>query len=416
MVWHSYSVAINPWLQAAMAEHLLDAVPRHLRFNRGGSNTRNLLLRNISKGELPLRISDPQPPFSLQIGAEHVGEVTLAPGATLAFRITADLFLSEPELLCQFFTVNIECSPPLLIDLVLASDTASEDEVQRCVAAARPAVTVTAAPAPTPAPAAVPAAAQVGAPQRPPPVPAALAEFLGEEPSSAALRGGPLRYIAATEGVSPPDTPEGSHDERLNFDDRPPTPSPEGAAEMDVAKPPQPAPRPAPRPVPVEVLPVPTVSPMSPMEPVEPLAAVAAPELSAPAPQAASCQMPHAASFEHVSSKLSPAEATRIAALRAKGLLKPDAPVSEVPTTVPPPKPEGFEDHDLFYIEGSGWCDIYGRTVDSLAFASASAAPSSPAKSSRSARSSSTASPARPIGQSRSKAEQQAAWDAIPGI
>lgn len=369
-----------------MAEHLLDAVPRHLRFNRGGSNTRNLLLRNISKGELPLRISNPQPPFSLQIGAEHVGEVTLAPGATLAFRIGADLFVVEPELLCQFFTVNIECSPPLLIDLVLASDTASEDEVQRCVAAARPEVTVTAAPAPAPVPAAVPASAQVEA-QRP--VPAALTEFLGEEPSAAALRG-PLRYIAATEGVSPPDTPEGSRDEVPNFDDRPPTPSPEGAAEMDVAKPPQPPqpPPPAPRPVPVEVLPVPTVSPM---EPVEPLAAVAAPELSAPAPQqAASCQMPHAASFEHVSSKLSPAEATRIAALRAKGLLKPDAPVSEVPTTVPPPKPEGFEDHDLFYVEGSGWCDIYGRTVDSLVFGSTSVADaSSPAKSSRSARSSS---------------------------
>ena len=159
----------------------------------------------------------------------------------------------------------------MLIDLVLASDTASEDEVQRCVAAARPEVTVTAAPVP----AAVPASAQVEA-QRP--VPAELTEFLGEEPSAAALRG-PLRYIAATEGVSPPDTPEGSRDEVPNFDDRPPTPSPEGAAEMDVAKPPQPPqpPPPAPRPVPVEVLPVPTVSPM---EPVEPLAAVAAPELT----------------------------------------------------------------------------------------------------------------------------------------
>lgn len=390
-----------------MAEHLLDAVPRHLRFTSGGSSTRNLLLRNISKGELPLRISKLQPPFSLQIGAEHV-EVTLAPGATLAFRIAADLAALGEEVLCHFFTVHIECSPPLLIDLVLAADTASEDEVQRCVAAARPEGTVTVAPA-TPVPAAVPSA-QVEAAQRP--VPAALAEFLGEEPTAAALRG-PVRYVAATEGVSPPDTPEGSRDEVPNFDDRPPTPSPEGAAEMDVAKPPPPPP--APRPVPVEVLPVPTVSPM---EPVEPLEAVAAPEPSAPAPQkAASCQMPHAASFEHVSSKLSPAEATRIAALRAKGLLKPDAPVSEVPTTVQPPKPEGFEDHDLFYVEGSGWCDIYGRTVDSLAFGTGSVGASSPAKSSaRSARSSSTASPARPIGQSRSKAEQQAAWDAIPGI
>ena len=35
-----------------------------------------------------------------------MGEVTLAPGATLAFRISADLFLREPELLCQFFTVR----------------------------------------------------------------------------------------------------------------------------------------------------------------------------------------------------------------------------------------------------------------------------------------------------------------------
>ena len=39
-------------------------------------------------------------------GAEHVGEVTLAPGATLAFRIGADLFVVEPELLCQFFTAT----------------------------------------------------------------------------------------------------------------------------------------------------------------------------------------------------------------------------------------------------------------------------------------------------------------------
>jgi hypothetical protein len=35
-----------------------------------------------------------------------VGEVTLAPGATLAFRIGADLFVVEPELLCQFFTAT----------------------------------------------------------------------------------------------------------------------------------------------------------------------------------------------------------------------------------------------------------------------------------------------------------------------
>lgn len=35
-----------------------------------------------------------------------MGEVTLAPGATLAFRIGADLFVVEPELLCQFFTAT----------------------------------------------------------------------------------------------------------------------------------------------------------------------------------------------------------------------------------------------------------------------------------------------------------------------
>ena len=33
-----------------MAQHLLDAVPRHVRFN--AASTRNLLLRNISKGDL----------------------------------------------------------------------------------------------------------------------------------------------------------------------------------------------------------------------------------------------------------------------------------------------------------------------------------------------------------------------------
>ena len=35
---------------SAMAQHLLDAVPRRLRFTPG--STRNLLLRNISKGAL----------------------------------------------------------------------------------------------------------------------------------------------------------------------------------------------------------------------------------------------------------------------------------------------------------------------------------------------------------------------------
>eukprot|EP00438_Fugacium_kawagutii_P011373 Skav212551 [mRNA] locus=scaffold1851:695127:698727:- [translate_table: standard] len=365
-----------------MAQHLLDAVPRHLRFNRGGGTTRNLLLCNISKGELPLRICSLKAPFSLQIGSLS-GCATDCPGlASTSDHCT--------QVLHRFSQVNIDCSPPLQIELVIASETTTDDELQSCLAAARanvanvpsaPVLQACVASAVGPEPGTVPV-----------PVPAALAEFLGEEPSSAALRGGPMRAeIDQSHGhdPSPPESPESSR--AFNFDDRPPTPSPEDAAEMDVARPPRPLAALAP----VQILPVPSV----PVEPEEAPGAPPPPPQPAPQPAVSSgCQMPHAASFEHVSSKLSPAEATRIAALRAKGLLKPDVPVTEVPQSVPPPKPEGFEDQDLFYIEGGaqnafnvGWCDIYGRTADSLARGT------SPAKSSRSVRSqqSSSSSPTR---------------------
>ena len=46
------------------------------------------------------------------------------------------------------------------------------------------------------------------APAGPVPVPAALAEFLGEEPSAAALRGAARPWATVADAESPPETPE----------------------------------------------------------------------------------------------------------------------------------------------------------------------------------------------------------------
>eukprot|EP00434_Breviolum_minutum_P020463 symbB.v1.2.018046.t1/scaffold1425.1/size119490/4 len=395
-----------------MAQHLLDAVPRHVRFN--GAGTRNLLLRNISKGELPLRINSPAAPFFLQIGSEHVGEsINLAPGATLAFRIGADV-QEITEVICQFFTVHIECSPPLLIDLVIADSAVDAAAVQRVVETEAAKATVKAPPE-------VPEPVAEAAPAGPVPVPAALAEFLGEEPSAAALRGAARPWATVADAESPPETPESGVKGRgsLDFDDRPPTPTPEDANQMDVARPLAP---------PVEIPRRPVEIPSEAQAPFVQMPSHAMEPVTSPtevfvsdgdARSGEGVEMPHAASFEHVSSKLSPAEATRIAALRAKGLLKPDAPISTMPPeSVPPPKPSGFEDRDLFYIEGTGWCDIYGRTVESLAGSPKSgksnkSSSTSPTRSERPLRAAPVAPAPSPP---RSSAAQQAAWDAIPGI
>ncbi|CAJ1389372.1 unnamed protein product, partial [Effrenium voratum] len=265
--------------------------------------------------DLPLHIEAPSPPFSLQIGAEHVGHLMLPPNETLAFRIAVD---SSRQLLCDFLVVNIECSPPLLIDIVCAPEGTSEEEVQGCVAAARAAMKQPAALAAPPA--AAPAAAESASPC-PAPVPTALAEFLGEEPTAAALRGG-LRFEVAAP-PSPPDTPESgrggatAREVMESFDDRPPTPTPEG---FQMPEP--------------KILRVEQTQRNAQQGPCQSSGGQPAADLSG----AVSSQV-----------KLSPAEATRIAALRAKGMLDtpstPSAPCAPEPAARPPP-PEGYDDAD----------------------------------------------------------------------
>ena len=102
-----------------------------------------------------MRIESPGPPFLLSVGSEHVGKsFVLEAGAhhsqsqarqlpsqanqqffrlrTLAFRIA--ISCSTPSsTICDFLTVHIECSPPLLVDIVAAPNTASDDEIASLV-------------------------------------------------------------------------------------------------------------------------------------------------------------------------------------------------------------------------------------------------------------------------------------------
>ena len=230
-------------------------------------------------------------------------------------------------------------------------------------------------------------------------IPAALAEFLGEAPSAAALRGGPAAFAEAAEAArsaSPGDTPRsdappappGAED-----GERPPTPTPQEFQVPEVKVPEV-----------KEVIVHQTVRFEVPKGEVSEVGEVR---------EGSSLE----ASRERIPSKLTPAEATRIAALRAKGLLKDGNESSAVPTA-PPPKPAGFETEDLFYVEGAGWCDIYGRTVGHADFGS------SPAQSRRSSDHASSpsrsmaGSPRPPVskGIKASRKAQQDAWDAIPGI
>eukprot|EP00913_Durusdinium_trenchii_P013918 g13067.t1 len=297
-----------------MAQHLLDAVPRRLRFTPG--STRNLLLRNISKGDLVLQI-DLDHPFLLELGC-HQESTVLPPGETLAFRLRAQAAASR--VVGGTFSVHIDGpTPPLLVELLLAPEEASEEELQRCAQQAREAQQARAREARV-KPEAV--QMQMGDAEEKrgvqlDVVPAVLAEYLGEAPSAAALRGG-LRLGAAAAGDTPdtPGTPRSEHSAALpdghvrgaleEGDERPPTPTPEEFREA-FAK-----------------------APSAPVAPIAPELEMAGPEVTVrqvvqfdlPARSREEPSGALEASYEHVSSKLTPAEATRIAALRAKGLLK----------------------------------------------------------------------------------------------
>eukprot|EP00439_Symbiodinium_sp_Y106_P052385 s4526_g7.t1 len=371
-----------------MAHHLLDSVPKHLRFTPGGGSTRNLLLRNISAGELPLRIEPPGPPFLLSVGSEHVGKnFVLEAGATLAFRIAMSSAPQEDDVVCDFLTVHIECSPPLLIDIAAASDVTPSDEIASLIRDLVQKRSLHQSSAGnTPEAALVkPADAEERA------VPAALLEFLGEAPSAAALR----CHQPAVQTMLRPDTPDsgrGAYPEGpeapLDWDDRPPTPSPEGFQQLG-----------APQELPRVQAPIESQASSWEMQegdeesPLQPETFVAE-------------KLPEVAPTAH----LTPAEATRIAALRAKGLLQEDKPKPVLPVAegVEPPRPAGHEDEDLFYIPGTGWCDIYGRAVE--AFSPTSSAKFSPPRAARAA----PKMVAKPAPKTRD--QQQAAWDAIPGV
>ncbi|CAK9019298.1 unnamed protein product [Durusdinium trenchii] len=392
-----------------MAQHLLDAVPRRLRFTPG--STRNLLLRNISKGDLVLQI-DLDHPFLLELGC-HQESTVLPPGETLAFRLRAQAAASR--VVGGTFSVHIDGpTPPLLVELLLAPEEASEEELQRCAQQAREAQQARAREARVKPEAVQMQMGDAEEKRGVQLVPAVLAEYLGEAPSAAALRGG-LRLGAAAAGDTPdtPGTPRSEHSAALpdghvrgaleEGDERPPTPTPEEFREA-FAK-----------------------APSAPVAPIAPELEMAGPEVTVrqvvqfdlPARSREEPSGALEASYEHVSSKLTPAEATRIAALRAKGLLKEGAEVPQAPVP-PPPKPAGFEESDLFYVEGSGWCDIYGRTVGDHSFSGFTRPTQSVGSGSvaSSPRSNVSGSPSKrmPREIKASRKAQQAAWDAIPGI
>ncbi|CAE7235100.1 Rai14 [Symbiodinium natans] len=404
-----------------MAHHLVDSVPKHLRFSPGGGSTRNLLLRNISTGDLPLRIEPPGPPFTVSVGSEHLGKnFVLEAGATLAFRIAIGSSPPDSGVACDFLTVHIECSPPLLIDVVSASDATPSDEIASLIrASAQQRSLQQSSTGNTPEAVFIkPGDAEEQA------VPAALLEFLGEEPSAAALRN--CQRTSVVRPASRPDTPDSGRgaypDAPPDFDDRPPTPSPEG----------------------FQQLPVPPPRPQA-CENGQVSAWEEKPDEGSLLPQTttAAVQPPEVAPTAH----LTPAEATRIAAMRAKGLLQESQPRpsnsskrTTFPTadTVEPPRPAGYEEQDLFYVAGAGWCDIYGRAVGATAVSPTSSAKSSPARAARipwsactsivhgvacfpaaSAKHTKTAALLRPPmakAAPKTRDEQQAAWDAIPGV
>lgn len=74
-------------------------------------------------------------PFLLELGC-HQESTVLPPGETLAFRLRAQAAASR--VVGGTFSVHIDGpTPPLLVELLLAPEEASEEELQRCAQQAR---------------------------------------------------------------------------------------------------------------------------------------------------------------------------------------------------------------------------------------------------------------------------------------
>eukprot|EP00930_Biecheleria_cincta_P047126 TRINITY_DN3260_c0_g1_i1.p1 TRINITY_DN3260_c0_g1~~TRINITY_DN3260_c0_g1_i1.p1 ORF type:complete len:482 (+),score=117.30 TRINITY_DN3260_c0_g1_i1:25-1446(+) len=473
-----------------MAEHLVDVVPPHLRFTAGSSSssTRNVIIKNKSVSDLPLHIDPPGPPFCVKLGADRLGkEIRLTPGETLPLRLTLEASALQGQLICRFLVVRIELCRPLVVDVVAAPEGTPDDELRSFVQSQ---LTVAGFQAPankahssrepasleasspdvhSPADAAAvladflgeaPAAAamrkDVPAASRPladdpqldsdqTAMPAALAAFLGEAPAAAAIRKvGKINFEAqprpAPMAASPPDTPESGDGRAIrrpdhqscidDMDDRPPTPTPDGFHDCDLDS---------------------------------------RPRASEPVQTTENVQ-------HHVTGRQSDAAiatakaAARAAAARAQGILPDDQgmlPVAPASMTTmaqasaKPPAPAGYKAEDLFYLEGVGWCDIFGRAVgasrqdktrqeadiqwarqearqeasrqDKTSSSSSSSsadktlkqAPVGKAPAAKATKQTPSAATTRPAAAGTSKltapakmtaAQQRAAWDAIPGI
>lgn len=241
---------------------LVEAVPPHLRFSsrEGAPTKRNILIRNISVGELPVLVTLPGLPFRITHGAERVGSaVKLRPGETLGFGVAVDraALPADGSPVCDFLIVQVHMCQPFPVDFVVAPEDMGKDQVQQLVRRCLP----------TSAPIAVPvsggAAEPSGAGAQPGSLEVALAMFLGESPAPAAVRRlspspgagrgaaavGTARRVAGAAhrgrgGDSSPDSQADSAEPptAVEDDDRPPTPAPKGF-EANLRQP-EPAPRP----------------------------------------------------------------------------------------------------------------------------------------------------------------------------
>lgn len=438
-------------------DRLLDVIPVHLRFNCGESTslTRNVIIRNIAETIIPVEVTLPGPPFRIVLGAERVEKgVRLSPGETLPLRVALDRdFLLQGRPACDFIVLRVELCEPLAVDIVAVPEGMAEDRVRQLIATRLQELPGVAPPASGPASEAValradsgnaaasrtadakaheeaaPASAAPAAGGRPPP-PASLADYLGEAPTGAALRGRdavPAQGIASTARTSrrvragddsPDDSPEpdprsrrgrsGINIDSFDDDDRPPTPAPEGFEMVDEGCVPQNfcgvrhSPRNHNSSGPS------TARSGSGRAPAEAAAAA----IPAPAPR---CAPPKAAT-----------------AAPKEGARRPAAPAASAATAAPGPADPATE--GLIFLEGVGWCDDYGRTVVGVdGVRRTSPGTTGPGRLERTAKPLESAAKPRPQGKSKpnasssvaagskplkkiSQKDRDAAWDALGGI
>eukprot|EP00931_Biecheleriopsis_adriatica_P053815 TRINITY_DN31598_c0_g1_i1.p1 TRINITY_DN31598_c0_g1~~TRINITY_DN31598_c0_g1_i1.p1 ORF type:complete len:389 (-),score=101.39 TRINITY_DN31598_c0_g1_i1:70-1236(-) len=388
------------------------------------------------------------------MGAERLGKPTiLAVGETLALRVGVDAWPTDGSIACSFFVLRIDLCQPLAVDVVASPEGTTDEAIkvfveQRLAEESldqRAALDATAMPAQQAAPrnqvsggssspndavqsgwtAEAPCAEQTA-------VPAALAAYLGEAPSAAAVRGGIHKaQLQDPSSFTPPDSPESSGGRAVraaaglpvDFDERPPTPTPDGFQDVATTKPHKSENshvQPERRVVPAESqAAAATRAAAARAQGIllrdSPGTALAAPEASA-GPEKTLGPDPAAALASFLG------EAPSASALRAEHRPQEDLPSSSVAQSTLPPRPPGYEDQDIFYLEGAGWCDAYGRTIDSQGQGGAppvKAPDKTTAAHKRSAGSKAAAASHRPAVATPEKltaAQQQAAWDAIPGI